>query len=184
MKTAKRATAAGRRSETAHATPATADLPTATALKLWVVLARASAAVGEVAKEDVERHGLTLAEFAILEALHHKGPMLLGEVQKRVLVSSGGITFLVARLAKRGLLERLACPSDRRARYAALTKRGTRLMRDIFPEHAAAVCGAMAGLGRNEQRELTDLLKVLGKEAARVAAEMSRSGKAPAQRRA
>jgi MarR family 2-MHQ and catechol resistance regulon transcriptional repressor len=184
MKVTKQAGTAARRSETARVVPATADLPTATALKLWVVLARASAAVGEVAKEDVERHGLTLAEFGILEALHHKGPMLLGEVQKRVLVSSGGITFLVDRLAKRGLVERLACPSDRRARYAVLTKRGTRLMREIFPEHAVAIREAMVGLGRNEQRELTDLLKVLGKEAARVAAEMSRSGKAPAQRRA
>jgi MarR family 2-MHQ and catechol resistance regulon transcriptional repressor len=182
MKTAKHATATGRRSETVRAVPVTADLPTATALKLWVVLARASAAVGEVAKEDVERHGLTLAEFAILEALHHKGPLLLGEVQKRVLVSSGGITFLVDRLAKRGLVERLACPSDRRARYAVLTKRGTRLMREIFPEHAAAIREAMSGLGRNEQRELTELLKLLGKEAVRVAAEMARSGKAPAQR--
>jgi MarR family 2-MHQ and catechol resistance regulon transcriptional repressor len=180
MKTAKRATSPVRRSETVRAQSATADLPTAMALKLWVVLARASAAVGEVAKGDVERHGLTLAEFAILEALHHKGPLLLGEVQKRVLVSSGGITFLVDRLAKRGLVERLACPSDRRARYAALTKRGTKLMREIFPAHAAAICKAVAGLGRNEQRELTALLKLLGKEAVRVAARPPASGKAPA----
>jgi MarR family 2-MHQ and catechol resistance regulon transcriptional repressor len=178
MKTAKLATATARRSETARAVPVTADPPTATALKLWVVLARAAAAVGEVAKEDVERHGLTLAEFAILEALHHKGPLLLGEVQRRVLVSSGGITFLVDRLAKRGLVERLECPSDRRARYAALTKRGTKLMCGVFPEHAVAIRAAMAGLGRSEQRELTDLLKVLGKGAARVAAEPPRSGKA------
>lgn len=150
--------------------PVTADVPTATALKLWVVLARASAAVGEVAKQNVERHDLTLAEFAILEALHHKGPLLLGDVQKRVLVSSGGITFLVDRLATRGLVERLACPSDRRARYAALTKRGAKLMREIFPAHATAIRDAMAGLGRAEQRQLTELLKALGKEAARLAA--------------
>ena len=144
------------------------DLPTATALKLWVVLARAFDAVSAVSKADVERHdGLTPAEFGILEALYHKGPLLLGEVQKRVLVSSGGVTFLVDRLADRGLVERLACPSDRRARYAALTKRGDKLMREIFPAHAAAMRGAMAGLTRAEQRTLTDLLRTLGKEAAR-----------------
>jgi len=141
------------------------DLPTATALKLWVVLARAVAAIGEVVKAQVEPHGLTPTEFAILEALYHKGPLLLGEVQKKVLVSSGGITFLVDRLATRGFVERRACPSDRRARYAALTKRGTRFMADIFPAHAAVIRGAMGGLSRAEQRQATELLKALGKEA-------------------
>jgi MarR family 2-MHQ and catechol resistance regulon transcriptional repressor len=151
--------------------PVTADLPTATALKLWIVLARATFAVGEVSKADIQRHDLTPAEFGILEALYHKGPMLLGEVQKRVLVSSGGITFLVDRLAKRGLVERQECPSDRRARYAALTKQGTRLMREIFPTHAASIREAMTGLGLADQRTVTALLKTLGKEAERLAAE-------------
>lgn len=149
------------------AAPVEADVPTATALKLWVVLLRATAAVTEISKADVERHGLTGAEFGILEVLHHKGPLLLGDVQKRILVSSGGITFLVDRLAERGLVERLACPSDRRARYAALTKRGSKLMREIFPAHAAVIREALAGLSRADQRALTELLKTLGKEAAR-----------------
>jgi MarR family 2-MHQ and catechol resistance regulon transcriptional repressor len=152
-------------------TPVTADLPTATALKLWTVLARAFWAVSEILKADVERHDLTPAEFGILEVLYHKGEMLLGDVQKKVLVSSGGITFLVDRLAARGLVERKACPSDRRARYAALTRRGHKMMAGIFPVHAAAIRDAMGGLSRTEQRELTVLLKTLGVEAARLAAE-------------
>jgi hypothetical protein len=44
-------------------------------------------------------------------------------------------------------------------------------MRSIFPEHAAVIQGAMMGLKQSEQRELTALLKTLGKEAARLAAE-------------
>ena len=151
--------------------PVTIDLPTAAALKLWVVLARSHAAISEVLKADIERHDLTFAEFAVMEALYHKGPQLLGEIQKLVLVSSGGMTFLVDRLAKRGLAERQACPADRRARYAALTKKGEKMMGSIFPEHAAAILGAMKGLKQSEQRVLTALLKTLGKEAARLAAE-------------
>jgi DNA-binding MarR family transcriptional regulator len=153
MKTAARPAARQRAAPTTAVANA-ADLPTATALKLWVVLARAF-----------------WAEFAILEALHHKGPLLLGDVQKKVLVSSGGITFLIDRLATRGLVERQACASDRRARYAALTRRGSKLMGEIFPAHAAAIREAMAGLGRVEQRQLAEMLKTLGREAMRVAAE-------------
>jgi MarR family 2-MHQ and catechol resistance regulon transcriptional repressor len=169
MTSAKRATSKITRSDASGA--GAADLPTATALKLWVVLSRSHEALVQVLKADVERHDLTLAEFAVMDALHNKGPLLLGDLQKRVLVSSGGMTFLVDRLAKRGLAERQACPSDRRARYAALTRKGERLMRSIFPEHAAIIHGAMAGLRQSEQRELTALLKSLGKEAARLAAE-------------
>src|SRR4051812_17470613 len=62
------------------------------ALKFWVKLARAHSAIAAQATADIARHGLTLAEFGILEVLYHRGPMLLGEVQRRILVSSGGIT--------------------------------------------------------------------------------------------
>ena len=179
MKSAKRMIDGARRAESvaiagtpgAAGAAVTADLPTATALKLWVVLSRAHLAIGAVLKAHVERHDLTPAEFAILEVLYDKGPLLLGEVQKKVLVSSGGITFLVDRLTARSLVERQACPTDRRARYAALTKRGRKLMSDIFPTHAATVREAMTGLGRAEQRQLTEMLKSLGSEAVRQAAE-------------
>lgn len=90
-------------------------------LKLYVVLSRASQALHAHTQSDIESHGLTQTEFAILEALYHKGPMLLGEVQKKILVSSGGITFLIDKLAQRGLVQRRLCESDRRARYAELT---------------------------------------------------------------
>jgi MarR family 2-MHQ and catechol resistance regulon transcriptional repressor len=151
--------------------PVTADLPTATALKLWVVMSRSHAAIAEVLKADIERHDLTFTEFAVMEVLYHKGPQLLGEIQKSILVSSGGMTFLVDRLAKRGLAERQECASDRRARYATLTKKGEKMMASIFPEHAAAIHGVMRGLKQSEQRDLTALLKQLGKEAERLAAE-------------
>ena len=156
---------------TTKATKASRDLPTATALKLWVVLARSYASIAELSRADIERHDLTAAEFAILEVLYHKGPLLLGEVQKKILVSSGGITFLVDRLAKRNLVERQACPSDRRARYAALTADGEKLMRNIFPTHAAKIREAMGGLTGTTQRELTTLLKTLGVEAERLASQ-------------
>jgi MarR family 2-MHQ and catechol resistance regulon transcriptional repressor len=113
------------------------------------------------AQADVGRHGLTLAEFGVLEALYHKGPMLLNEVQRRILVSSGGITYLVDRLEKRGLVERQDCPGDRRARYAALTAAGTELMQGIFPAHAETIRGAFAALDDAQKQTLATLLRAL-----------------------
>lgn len=140
--------------------------PSSPALKLWIVLARAYRAVADQAAADIARHGLTAAEFGVLEALHHRGPMLLGEVQERILVSSGGVTYLADRLAARGLVERRDCPEDRRARYAALTPAGEELMRRIFPEHAAHLESVLGGLDEAQAGKLTQRLKKLGRYAA------------------
>ena len=137
-----------------------------TALKLWVVLARAQAAVARHAEADVARHGLTIAEFGILEALYHRGPLLLGELQRKILVSSGGITYLVDRLEARGLVERRACPSDRRARFAALTADGEALVKRIFPAHEQVIARALGGLTKAEQARATALIRQLGTVAA------------------
>jgi MarR family 2-MHQ and catechol resistance regulon transcriptional repressor len=135
---------------------------TSRALKLWVVLSRASAAVSRRVEADIARHELSPGEFAILEVLYHKGPLLLGEVQRKILVSSGGVTYLVDRLERQGLVERRHCPGDRRARYAALTAAGTALMDRIFPRHAEAVADAVAGLDEEEKVVAIRLLKKLG----------------------
>ena len=135
------------------------------ALKLWVVLSRAHAAVAAHSQADIARHGLTPAEFGVLEALHHKGPLLLGEVQKKILVTSGGVTYLVDRLAARGLVERQRCDRDRRAYYAALTPAGEALIREIFPAHAQAVRNALAGLDEQEKDAAIRLLRTLGRHA-------------------
>ncbi|MFL5605300.1 MAG: MarR family winged helix-turn-helix transcriptional regulator [Gemmatimonadaceae bacterium] len=145
-----------------------------TALKLWIVLSRAQSAVARHTEADVARHGLTIAEFAILEALYHRGPLLLGDLQRKILVSSGGVTYLVDRLDAKGLVERQECPDDRRARYAALTPAGEKLVKRIFPEHAQRVATALSGLTRAEQVQATALLRTLG----RAAEEMPLSGNA------
>ena len=138
------------------------------ALKLFVVLSRAGASVSALTEADIARHDLTPAEFAILEVLYHRGPLLLGEVQRKILVSSGGITYLVDRLTERGWVERRECAEDRRARYAALTPAGEAFIAGIFPDHAVAIEHAVAGLTRAEQREAVRLLRKLGTAAAGV----------------
>lgn len=141
-------------------------MSTASALDLWVKLARAFNAVAAHSHADIASHGLTPGEFAILEALYHKGPMLHGELQRKVLVTSGGITFLVDKLIARGLVQRRDCPTDRRARYAELTAAGKKLIGGIFPGHAEVMARAVAGLTATEQKACAALLKKLGTAAA------------------
>jgi MarR family 2-MHQ and catechol resistance regulon transcriptional repressor len=136
-------------------------------LRLWVVFARAHAAVAARAQADVARHGLTVAEFGVLEALHHKGPLLLSELKEKILVSNAGVTYLVDRLEGRGLVVRRRCDRDRRAYYAHLTDDGTAFVERIFPEHAAAIELAFSVLDPDERATATELLRRVGLHAAK-----------------
>jgi MarR family 2-MHQ and catechol resistance regulon transcriptional repressor len=137
-------------------------------LKLWVVLARTYGEMARNVEENVAQYDLTPMEFGILEVLHHKGPLLLGEIQRKVLVTSGGITYLVDRLVATGFVKRQECPNDRRARYAVLTTTGSALIKRIFPAHAKMIARALSGLSPREQAEATELVRRLGLGAAGV----------------
>ena len=138
----------------------------AKALKAWVILSRAYAAVQGRASADIAARDLTVGEFAVLEVLHHRGPLLLSQLKDKVLVSAGGVTYLVDRLAERGLVERRRCEQDRRAFYAALTEDGEAFISRIFPGHAEAIELAFKGLSDAEIETLTVLLRRLGLSAA------------------
>lgn len=132
------------------------------ALKLFVVLQRAINSVRARIQEKADLRGLTETEFGILEAVYHKGPLLLGDVQRKILLSSGGVTYTIDRLAEKGLISRQECPTDRRARYAVLTAKGREVIEEIFPEHAELIEEVMSGLSAREQEEATLLLRKLG----------------------
>jgi MarR family 2-MHQ and catechol resistance regulon transcriptional repressor len=138
------------------------DEDTAATLKLWVVLNRAHRAISEHARRQIERQGLRPTEFGVLEALYHKGPLALGEVGERVLLTSGSTTAVVDKLEQRGLLARRSSSEDRRVCYAELTDDGRTLVAGIFPDHAEVLRGAMAGLTTQEKQIATALLRRLG----------------------
>ena len=142
-----------------------------TPLHLWIALARAHAAISAHAEADIARHGITLAEFGVLEALYHRGDMRQGELQKRILVSSGGVTWVVNRLVKQGLVTRRPCPDDRRSSFAALTPKGRAFVAEHFPAHARAIASATRGLTAEERAQAYALLRKLGKTAATAAPE-------------
>ena len=135
------------------------------ALKLWVVLNRASRAISDRIRGSIERSDLSLSEFGVLEVLYAKGPLLVGELGSRILLTSGSTTYVVDKLVERGLVLRRPCSEDRRALYVELTDKGRELIAGIFPPHAEEVRRAMAGLTTEEQRIASALLKRLGRYA-------------------
>jgi MarR family transcriptional regulator, 2-MHQ and catechol-resistance regulon repressor len=140
------------------------ELPgdTEAALKLWVVMNRAFRSVAEHTRRHIESSGLHPTEFAVLEVLLHRGPLTIGEVGSRVLLTSGSMTHVIDKLERRRMLERRPDPEDRRASYLHLTAEGRALISSIFPAHAEAIRRATSGLTTEEKRIASVLLRRLG----------------------
>lgn len=132
------------------------------ALKLFVVLSRASRAVTDRVKEDIKNHGLNPTEFAVLELLFHKGDQPIQHIGKKILLSSGSMTYVIDRLEEKDLLRRKPSPDDRRMTYATITSEGYATMEKIFPAHEEAIRNLFSELDLGEKRTLIDLLKKVG----------------------
>src|ERR1700720_3408518 len=130
--------------------------------RLWLVLSRCPRALNQIAERSIEEAGLCLTDFAALEALLHKGPLTITEIQGKVLLASGSMTAAVHRLEKKGLIIPRPAPSDRRAKVLELTSEGRRIVETAFRRHAAELESAMAVLNPSEKRQLHALLKKLG----------------------
>jgi MarR family transcriptional regulator, 2-MHQ and catechol-resistance regulon repressor len=134
---------------------------------VFLVLWKASRAVQAYAEQSISELEMCGSDFAVLEALLHKGPLPVNEIGKKVLLTSGSITVAVDRLETKGLVERRASGTDRRARIVHLTKDGRKLITRAFAEHAADMERlASCSLTRAERETLIRLLKQIGFEAA------------------
>ena len=138
-------------------------IDTERALKLFIVLTRASKVILEEANKTSEKHGLNPTEFAVLELLHHRGKRQpIQKIGQKILLRSGSMTYVVDKLEKRGLLERVFCEEDKRVTYMSITPAGINLMTSIFPEHANNIESIMSSLSTQEQDQAIELIRKLG----------------------
>src|SRR6266566_5032941 len=133
-----------------------------TAPRLWLVIAKSHRALSLLVEQSIANTGLCLTDFVALEALLHKGPLTISEIQDKVRLASGSMTAAVDRLEKLGLVVRKSSPSDRRARVVKLTVQGKRLAASCFERHAKDLEALMSVLSEKEMEQLYGSLKKLG----------------------
>jgi MarR family transcriptional regulator, 2-MHQ and catechol-resistance regulon repressor len=151
--------------------------PDDSGVHLWLLLWKAGKAVEAYARRSVNSTGLCLSDFGVLEALLHRGPLPIGVLGEKVLLSSGSMTAAVDRLERDGLVKRGAASTDRRARIVHLTDQGSKLIHTIFAEHRRDMERVFSHLDKPERNALGNLLRKLGREAEAMAAEQKKSVK-------
>jgi DNA-binding MarR family transcriptional regulator len=105
-------------------------------LAAWMSLMQARSALVQTLEREMETsRGLSLSEYDVLVRLHGapEGRLGMQELATAVQLSKSGMTRLVDRMERAGLIERQACPSDRRVTWATLTANGRSELRRALP---------------------------------------------------
>ncbi len=131
------------------------------ALRLFAALTRCFHALSDSARKHISTYGINATEFGVLQLLHLSGPLPLGEVAAKQMLTTGSMTYVIDSLETHGYVQRVACPKDRRRLYAELTESGTLLVERILPEHAAEISRLVAALTAEEQTVAEQLLNKL-----------------------
>ena len=135
------------------------------AVHVWLVWIKAHQAVGRLIGNLLKSSGLGESEFRVLEVLLHKGTLPVNVIGPKVDLTCGSISVAVDRLHGRGLVTRNEDPVDRRVRLVDLTVEGRQLIEAVFCRHAADLKNLMGVLTPDEQLQLENLLKKVGRHA-------------------
>jgi DNA-binding MarR family transcriptional regulator len=85
--------------------------------------------------------GLSLAEYTVLMHLSEAtgGSMRMNELASESILSASGVTRLVERMERQGLVMREQAASDGRGMTATLTEAGLERLHEAYPHHLASV---------------------------------------------
>ncbi|MFD1934890.1 MULTISPECIES: MarR family winged helix-turn-helix transcriptional regulator [Nonomuraea] len=99
--------------------------------------------------------GLSDVDFGTLIRLARspEQSLRMGDLAAQTGLSTSGVTRVVDRLERDGLVVRQACATDRRASYAALTDKGAEKLQALLPQHLMDIEEAFTGLLTEEQLE-------------------------------
>jgi DNA-binding MarR family transcriptional regulator len=98
-----------------------------------VGLLRTADAVKRSLAQVIEPHGITPQQYNVLRILRGAGPdglptLTIGE---RMIEQTPGVTRLVDRLERKGLVARTPCPQDRRRVLCRITAQGLSLLNEL-----------------------------------------------------
>ena len=132
------------------------------ALNAYIKLQRAAETVLMRTTAHLADYGLTVSQFAILEALYHLGTLSQRDLAEKLLKSTGNMSIVLKNVEKQGLISRQRNPDDNRYMRVCITDTGRDLIESLFDKHVAGIVAEMGILTTEEQVQLDGLCRKLG----------------------
>lgn len=130
-------------------------------LKILIALHRVVNAVDSRTIKLVKSYGLSIGQFAVLEVLYHKGEMTVGQVQKKILSSTGTMPVIIKNLEKRQFISHKEDENDKRKRLLYITDKGKELINEVFPKNKELIVDYFKTMKLDDKKEFLRLMKSL-----------------------
>ena len=142
-------------------------------LRLWLRLLTCTQLIEGSVRSRLRRDfATTLPRFDLLAQLERNPEGLkMGELSRRMMVTSGNVTGITDQLVDEGLVKRVDMPDDRRAYLVKLTPAGKRAFDRMAAAHERWVIELLGGLSGNEREQLAKLLAKVKRHVNSVEAE-------------
>lgn len=128
-------------------------------LKVFIALNRALKKINKNNTRILKDFNLSSSQFAVLEALYNKGELSVGEVQDKILSSSGTIALIIRNLEKNDLIIRKNCKYDRRKFLLKISTKGKILIEKVYPIIEENIVKSIDKLQESEQEHILLYLK-------------------------
>lgn len=129
-------------------------------LKIIIALSRANQAILKKIEKSMNKNGLTVSEFGVMELLLHKGKQPVQKIAERILVTSGTITYVINKLIKKNYIKRERCNEDKRIYYVDLTEEGRIFIEKVFKEHEKYLSKLFQEIDNNDKKDLIEKLNL------------------------
>ncbi|MGG0655354.1 MarR family winged helix-turn-helix transcriptional regulator [Rummeliibacillus pycnus] len=127
----------------------------------WMRMTRFVTESNQLSNEFLKRFDLTVAQFDVLIQIQTYQPITQSELAEKVTVTQGGISRMLARLEKDGLIER---KQEWKIKKISLTEKGEDILKVATPEQVAFQSSFFnEALTEEELRQLYELTTKLQK---------------------
>ena len=141
-------------------------------LRTWRAFLRAHSTMLRTISRDLDEADLPpLTWYDVLAALRDApdGQLRQVELAESVMLTNSGLSRLLDRIEKQGLVERRVCETDRRAFFIALTDEGREMLERMWPVYARGIAADFLPALGKDPCEVRQTLEAIGAQCGAVA---------------
>lgn len=125
-------------------------------LLIWLRLVKVYDNSNDLSNDFLKQFGLTINQFDTLAQIYIHQPLTQMEMAEHLTITKGGVSHMLGRLEKEGLIER---KQDWKVKYITLTDKGQTLMEKVLPLQSDFQASIFDPLSEEEKLLFHDMVK-------------------------